>query len=348
MSLTSSWEFLKTTKLPIFIYGMGDGALKILNIFKEKGIPCSGIFASDEFVRGHNFEGHLVHKLTEVEEKINDFIIVLAFAAGYRSLIEKVISLSQKHILIAPDVPVYGDGLFTKEYVKEYFNEFLEVYESLYDEKSKQVFSAIIEGKITGRIEPLINAETSPNEAFDNIIKLNNEEIYVDLGAYNGDTIIEFLEKTKGEYHKVYAVEPNLRNYKKLCIAVEGMQNIEVHNSAVWSEDTTLTFSKKSGRQGQIVQNGIETVACSVDSILNGEIATYIKYDVEGSELQALIGSKHTLIESKPKILVALYHRNEDMFKLPLLIKSMNSDYKFYIRHYPYIPAWDTNLIAIP
>ena len=79
----SSWDFLKQTELPVFIYGMGDGALKILSAFEKHGIAAAGFFASDEFVRGHYFEGHLVHKLSHIEELIDEFVVVLAFAAVY-------------------------------------------------------------------------------------------------------------------------------------------------------------------------------------------------------------------------------------------------------------------------
>ena len=69
----SSWDRLKAEKRPIFIYGRGDGALKIMSVFREKNITVAGIFASDDFVRGHSFEGYRVHKLSEIEEAVDDF-----------------------------------------------------------------------------------------------------------------------------------------------------------------------------------------------------------------------------------------------------------------------------------
>ena len=112
----SCWDRLKAETRPIFIYGMGDGALKILNVFKEKKICPAGIFASDDFVRGHSFEGFRVHKLSEIEEAVNDFVVVLAFAAGYQEIVDKIHEIAAKHTLYVPDVPVVGRGLFTYEY----------------------------------------------------------------------------------------------------------------------------------------------------------------------------------------------------------------------------------------
>lgn len=346
-SLESSWEFLKKTDLPIFIYGMGDGALKILKQFDSRGIPCGGFFASDEFVRGHCFEGHLVHKLSEIENNVGEFIIVLAFAAGYKSLIDKIIDISSRHILLAPDVPVFGQNIFTKDFLQENFDKFREVYEMLEDEKSKRVFKSTIEYKITGQINHLIENFTDVSEAYENILKLSQNETYIDLGAYRGDTIEEFLKYTNNSYEKIIALEPNKRNFKKLQQAVCTLDNTEIFNCAVWDCDDTLTFSDNAGRQASLSKKGNAVEARSVDSILKGDIATYIKYDVEGAEHEALLGSKNTISKFNPKLTVALYHRSEDLFEIPLLIKKFNPSYKLYLRHFPYIPAWEVNLFAI-
>ena len=42
-------------------------------------------------------------------------------------------------------------------------------------------------------------------------------------------------------------------------------------------------------------------------------------------------------------MLIACYHKNEDLFMLPEQILGLRDDYKLYMRHHPYIPGWDTN-----
>ena len=127
----TAWEKLKAETRPIFIYGMGDGAEKIMRVFQEKGIPFAGIFASDDFVRGHSFAGHKVRKLSEIEAAVDDFVIVLAFAAGYQSLVDKIVDISKRHTLLVPDVPVAGGGLFTYDYCLEHADEIETVYNLL-------------------------------------------------------------------------------------------------------------------------------------------------------------------------------------------------------------------------
>ena len=343
----SSWDRLKAEKRPIFIYGMGDGALKIMSVFRERNITVSGIFASDDFVRGHSFEGYRVHKLSEIEELVEDFVVVLAFAAGYQEIVDKIHAIASKHTLYVPDVPVVGRGLFTYEYCLENADKIQQVYDSLADDYSRKVYANIINFKISGKIEYLSAVTSSKAEIYRKIIKPNLNEVYVDLGAYNGDTIKEILEFTHGKYVSIYALEPDRKNFKKLSKFVDGMPHIHIRNAAAWCVDGELPFAAKAGRQSAITADSENMVeALSVDSVLAKKPATIIKMDVEGFEREAIWGSAYTISHFAPKMMVSLYHRNEDIFELPLLIKKLNPAYKLYIRHQLYIPAWETNLYA--
>lgn len=215
----SSWEKLQAETRPIFIYGMGDGAEKIMRVFREKSIPLAGIFASDEFVRGHSFAGYKVRKLSEIEAQVDDFVIVLAFAAGYQSLVDKIVELGQRHTLIVPDVPVAGGGLFTYDYCVEHAAELEEVYEMLADDESRRVYANIINFRISGNIRYLMDVTTPKTEIYRKIIRLTPNEVYVDLGAYNGDTIEEVLQHTRGKYIRIYAVEPD-RKTSRNCASI--------------------------------------------------------------------------------------------------------------------------------
>jgi FkbM family methyltransferase len=341
------WSKLKAETRPIFIYGMGDGALKIMAVFREMGITVSGIFASDDFVRGHSFEGYRVHKLSEIEEMVDDFVVVLAFAAGYQEIVDKIHDIASRHTLYVPDVPVVGRGLFTYDYCIENAEKIQQVYDSLADEYSRRVYASIINFKISGDIKYLSAVTTPKEEIYRKIIKPSMNEVYVDLGAYNGDTIREILEFTRGTYNSIYALEPDRKNFKKLAKFVDGMNRVYAYNAAAWCVDTELPFAAKAGRQSAITANSENMVtARSVDSILGKKPATIIKMDVEGFEREAIWGAALTIAHHSPKMMVSLYHRNEDIFELPLLIKALNPRYKLYVRHQLYIPAWETNLYA--
>ena len=126
---------------------------------------------------------------------------------------------------------------------------------------------------------------------------------------------------------------------------------------AAWSKKETLLFDGGGNRNSTLLsgdtiavgkpQKVISVEANSLDNVLAGERVDYIKYDVEGSEKEAILCSVKTIDAHRPALMISLYHRSEDIFDLPLLINGLFPDYKLYIRRREYIPAWDTVLIAV-
>lgn len=345
------WNYLSQTQKPIVMYGMGDGAVKIMKVFEKYGIKPADFMASDEFVRGHSFMGYTVKKLSDIEAQYDDFIIIVCFGSSLPSVTDKLYALSQRHELYAPDVPVIGEGLFDEEYLVENQEKLSSVRSMLSDEISRDTFDKLVRFRLTGDISYLKACETPKSEAYE-LLKIGEKEVYVDLGAYTGDTVEEFLKITKNKFDSIYALEPDERNFLKMKKRLFGLGDkvFFPFNALVWNEDTTLDFYRRGGRNSSL--NGtkgkaVPTQARSVDSVLEGKRATLIKFDVEGAEAQALEGSGKTISRYKPKLIVSVYHRNEDMLDLALKIKELNPSYKLYLRHHPYIPAWDTNLYCI-
>lgn len=355
---TDLWEYLRTTSKKIVLYGMGDGAEKIKAVLDEIGAPVADIMASDEFVRGHSFLGYRVKKLSEIEELYGeDFLILVCFGTQLPDVMDRIYEISERHELYAPNVPVVGEGLFTLEYAKEHRSELLQVYNMLADEQSKKVFEGVIRYKLSGDIDYLRAVETPAEEKYD-LLEIGAEETYADLGAYNGDTLVEFLNETSMRFTKLYAMEPDVKNYHKLKrrLYMIGSALLEAYNCGAWDEDTSVVFSLRAGRSSRAVPSAgaemnparfREVKMMKPDTMFRGEAVTYIKYDVEGSEEKALVGTRETIAAHSPKLNIALYHRNEDMFKIPLLVAGLNKKYRFYMRHHPYIPDWDTNLYCI-
>ena len=341
------WDYLKATSRPKVIYGMGNGADKIIDTLALYGVTPAGVFASDDFVRGQSFRGFKVQKYIDLKQIYPDMIVLVSFGTQRKEVLDNIKRIARETEVLAPDVPVYGDGLFTKEYAKDKRVELEKVYNLLADEKSKKVFENTVMYRITGKINYLFEIETSPNEAFENILKLKSDEVYCDLGAYNGDTIDEFLSVTNKKYEKIYAFEPDRKNFKKLEKNFGDKDNVFLFNSAVNDISGEIGFLTNGGRHSVVSNNGEKISALSLDDVLNGEKATYIKFDVEGMEQNAIIGAKETILKYKPKMLVSAYHKTDDYFTLPLLVNSIRDDYKIYMRHYKYIPAWDTQFYFV-
>ena len=109
----SVWTRLREETRPVVLYGMGDGADKILDRFAQLGITAAGVFASDEFVRGHSFRGFRVHKLSEITGQFGeDIVIVIAFASQRPEVLDKMYGLDARFDVVAPDVPVVPGPVF--------------------------------------------------------------------------------------------------------------------------------------------------------------------------------------------------------------------------------------------
>ena len=340
---TNCWDFLKNDGKPVVVYGMGNAAERIIKILNEDGIEVADIFASDEFVRGHSFLGYRVLKYAEVCEKYSEFNIVLAFATHLDDVLERIAKINSEHCVIAPDIPVAGGGLFTREYFEENRDKFECVFERLADDESKRVYQNVINFKISGKVDYLYSiTESNKDNIYRDILQLSNDEIIVDAGAYDGDTIREFTRFCGNSYRHIYALEPDAKNFAKLTRNTDGMQGVSLYNIGAWNKKETLMFSKKAGRNSRLSAEGIPVEVCDIDSLIDGEV-TLIKMDIEGAEIRALEGCERTIKEYSPKLYICAYHRNEDMFALPLKIWEYDKDYKIYFRHSPYIPAWESN-----
>lgn len=340
----SSWEKIKESGKDVVVYGMGNGADKVLDEFIRLEIPVIGVTASDDFVRGQSFRGFKVKKLSEFE---GDFIVAVAFASCIPSVMHHIYSLCKKHRVIVPCVPVFGNDIFNRDFIENNKTEIEKAYSLFEDEESKRVYLGCVEFMFGGELDVLQRITSDIDEAFINILRLNNKETFLDLGAYRGDTVEEFLYYAKGEYESIIALEPDRRSYKKLSAYAENLNNITTVQKAVSDKDSVALFNAAAGRQSSFSEKGDEIETVTVDTLVSNKNITYLKMDVEGAEYEALCGAEKTLKSQKPKLNIALYHRSEDIFLLPLKIASINPEYRFYIRRHPYIPCWDMNLYCV-
>lgn len=346
---TDVWTRLSSESKPIVMYGTGNGADKILDVLYSRGINVSDIFVSDAFFRGQSFRGFDVIRYSDVVSKYDDCIILLAFAIFRDDMMNFVKEIQQRYEVLAPEFPVFGTDYFTNESVLLYHDQICQMHEMLADDTSLYVFEDLLDYRISGKLSYLMHSETPREEVFENIIRLSSYEDYVDLGAYDGDTIREFLEMTGGRYNSIIALEPDEKNFKKLQRTAESLslKNTEIYNLASWSEQRVMSFDGGGGRNSSLNTGSRIAHASDVDSVLKGRRSTYIKMDVEGAEEETLRGLQKTLRQYKPKLAVSAYHHTGDLFTLPETILSINPDYKVFLRHHPYIPAWETNLYCV-
>ena len=339
----SSWTKIKESGLPVVIYGMGNGADKVIDEFNRLEIPILGVTASDAFVRGQSFRGFTVRKLSEFE---GEFIIAVCFASSLPDVTEHIFSLCEKYRVLVPCVPVVGNEIFNDGFFAKNQEKLNTAY-NLFDDCSKRIYEGCVNFIYGGELDVLKSVTTEKSEAFGGFFKPAPDEDYLDLGAYRGDTVDELLEYSGGTYSSIIAVEPDRRTFRKLTEHIDGMENVTALQKAVYRFDGVAAFNSAAGRQSAISDKGEEIDTVTIDEICKGRKITYIKFDVEGAEYDALCGGEKTISTQKPKLNVALYHKFSDLFELPLKIHSLNPDYEFHLRKHPYIPCWDLNLYCI-
>ena len=353
------WTYLASSDKVKVVYGMGNGADKILGVCERYGIEISDFFASDGFVRGHSFHGKVVLSYSEAKAKYGaeNMIVLLSFASSLPDVLENIYKIADECELYAPDVPVSGDNLFTREFFEANKEKIGRVRGLLCDERSREVFDSVVNYKISGDVKLLRETHSEIAPEYSNILHAESFEYIADLGAYNGDTLREikpYLERIK----RAVAFEPDARNFKKLSLYAEDEEfKIDCLNLAAWKNEEALFFDGGGSRNSTLMTGDslavgkaakvVEVKADSLDNILGGERVDYIKFDVEGAEKEAIEGARETICRYKPALAVSVYHRSEDIFALALQIHELCPEYKFYMRRREYIPAWDTILFAV-
>ena len=187
------WERLAQADKPVVLYGMGNGADKILAVLERCGVEAADFFASDGFVRGHAFHGKVVLTYAEVAAKYEDFIVLLSFGSSLPEVLARFDALDAEREVYAPDVPVVeGGALFTRQFYKENYDKFRAAYDLLCDEESKRIFGELVRYKLTGNLGHLRAATSAPG-CERAILDFAHYETMVDAGAYTGDTARKFI-----------------------------------------------------------------------------------------------------------------------------------------------------------
>lgn len=231
---------------------------------------------------------------------------------------------------------------------KEYFcgqkGDIFQAFRLLEDEKSREIFVNIICNRIAPQFSQMTYAQMcqAPQYFPQDVIRLSDHECVVDGGAYTGDTLSSFLEACHGRFDAYHAFEMDAENCERLrqeCSKLdETIRNkIHCHQKGLWDANQTLAYGKRSSDDSYSIYNGEDTEAVetvSMDSYLDGETVTLIKMDIEGAEWKALQGARGVIVSQKPKMAICVYHRLEDIWKIPLLLKSLVPEYKIAIRHH--------------
>ena len=320
---------------PIALYGAGKyGRIALHNILREYPKVNVKCFIDDDLIRNDKaVDGIDIMSLKGVLEKYDEILIVISnyyVVESLKNLQRAAVDLSKvffsNRMLIE---------FIEKEYIETKKNELSEVYNLLDDYESKAIYKAIIESRITYNIDILSRTCRGKQYFPADIFQIGKEEIFVDGGAFDGDTIDNFKQITGGCFKYIYAFEPDNYNYNKLAKKHQE-ENVKLFKVGLYKEDKITAFSSGKGGSSKITTNGDDTIkVCCLDNLeIPDRKVSFIKMDIEGSELDALKGMEKTICEHKPKLAICIYHKFEDLWEIPLYIKQLVPEYKIYIRNY--------------
>ncbi len=166
------------------------------------------------------------------------------------------------------------------------------------------------------------------------ILKCDENECLVDLGAYNGDSALSFIHNF-GVYKRIYCYEMTDASMKEMKKRLEGFENIVYRQTAVGNRNGSVhiaDFTGDSSSNAVSAQGGSEIAMVKLDDDI-AEPVTFIKMDIEGSEIEAMKGAQRHIREDKPKLAVCSYHNNHHIYEIPKLMKEYNPQYKLYMRY---------------
>ncbi len=208
------------------------------------------------------------------------------------------------------------------------------LYDALGDYRSKLVLCNMLYSWLTFDPHMIVNMrENNFKDYYDlDLLQCDENEVIVDLGAYTGDSVLDYIE-SYGAYKKIYCYEISKKNAIEAEKNLSQYENIQLIIKGV-GEKKGIMYVDEMGSSSQCSENetsGAEVEVVTLDDDIKEKV-TLIKMDIEGAEQSALKGCRRHIIEEKPKLLVCVYHNNEDIWKIPKMIMDMRQDYKLYLR----------------
>ena len=286
---------------------------------------------------------------------IENAIVIPLLKNGYDEVIKEC---KEKQILWINPMYYFFDVQHNGERSISWFSDnchkLEEVYHMLEDEESRFVYTHIVCHRIADGMSNIDFKELySDGEYFNprGLYQLEGNECFVDVGAFNGDSIQNFLDATENNFEEIISLELSKANYAKLNNRVmtyrEEIRNkISIYNMGAWNEECLMPcgeepchsgegFSINKGKSDFLTNEEMEyEKVVPLDTLLASNKVTFIKMDIEGAEQNALEGAKQIIQKQTPKLAICIYHSLEDLWEVPLQIKRMVPEYKIGVRHH--------------
>ena len=340
-------EFCAQGLRPKYILGRNVYTLSVIEHIKVDGVI-------DDFTREITFHGSPILKTTDIEK--NALILI---AAGGRPLSAKrrldELGLQNldyfsflKYSGLQSLKPIVFNEHFAEDF-REHEAEYKSIYDLLVDETSRTIFRKLVSFRLNYDLDDLKGfSAREPEQYFEDFLQLAPVgETFIDVGGFNAYNSLEFIKRCP-DYNAIHLFEPEPDNYRNCVDALQGKSNIYCYSHGLSDKKETLRL-ESLGSGSKISENGtIHIQVDRLDDVLQGRFKpTLIKMDIEGGEMQAIDGAKHTISTYHPRLALCVYHNVGDFWRIPRKILSLRSDYQIYLRHYTE-SIYETVMFFIP
>jgi len=345
--LDKTLEEIKKTKY-VCVFGAGMTSQTLISMLKKlTDITIDFLCDNDEAKWGKVFYEDLTCISPDELEKYKDKVGVIIATRYYKEVYDQLRKKNFSNLFFIGDYRLLNSEFFkNKENIEIIKHNAIKLVDLLEDEKSKEILFKLIinwfDFDIAGEGYEGMFSDDEYYPA--GIIQLHNAEAFVDGGAYNGDTLLKFLEKTNNNFDAIYSFELDRENFNALGNTVSQLDvqlrnKIELYNLGLLNEEKFINYEtgNTKGQNSRISESDHavnQGKVVRLADILKDKKVTYIKMDIEDADLMALYGSEETIRKQKPKMAICVYHKLEHLWEIPFYLKSLVPGYKLFLRHH--------------
>lgn len=224
------------------------------------------------------------------------------------------------------------------------------------DDASRSEYLAQLRLRLSADFDGLSHPVAHPQYFPDDLYDWRDDEWIVDGGAYDGDTIRAVSRLYGGRFAHLLAIEPDPGNFARLEATIadlppEARLKVDSRHLALASDHTTLyldpTGTASSTTTTTASEDSATVSAVPLDALLGANRPSVIKLDIEGFEPDALQGARRTIEQHAPILAICVYHRQDHLWSIPLMLREWRDDYAFFLRPHNE-EGWDLVCYAVP
>jgi len=344
------------------IFGSGALGRILLTAARASNVPVAAFADNKKALWGTEVEGVPVLSPADAVAKFNERAYFLIGVFNSAAPMRQLADLGARRIVPYPafywkyvsTIP-WAPGIELPSRIVADAAAIREGYACLYDDKSREEFAAQIAWRCTLDYSRLAPADPGADIYYaPELVRLSGDEVMVDCGAFDGDSIRLFTARTNGRFRQIYACEPDAKNRRALAASLGSLPDdlrdrVTVLPYAIGARDGVVYFNT-SGTAGShmTADTTTDAIDCrTLDTLMANAWPTFIKMDIEGAEPDALAGATATLRRTRPILAVCAYHVSQHLWSLPAMLAAAVPDYRISLRRYAE-ECWEMIYYAVP